>query len=249
MAKYKKEDAIEVASAISEEDTFKKRYGDLQRHLQSTVNLKDEEIQNLKKSLEKATQKEVSFPKTDEEIEEWSKKYPDVSKIVNTIAAKKAQEEKQNAIKEIGGDISDLRKMKQQLDREKAEHHLLQLHPDFESIRKDKSFHSWVSQQPKYLQDALYKNENDALAAARAIDLYKADMGMVQTKRTSSQLKKDAAKLTPQIGSAPTTRATGAFSESQIANMSSAEYEKNESKIMQSIQNNSFVYDVSGAAR
>ena len=74
MAKYKKEDAIEVASAISEEDTFKKRYGDLQRHLQNTVNLKDEEIQNLKKSLEKATQKEVSFPKTDEEIEEWSKK-------------------------------------------------------------------------------------------------------------------------------------------------------------------------------
>jgi predicted house-cleaning NTP pyrophosphatase (Maf/HAM1 superfamily) len=31
-------------------------------------------------------------PKSDEDIEEWAKQYPDVAGIVETIAAKKAQE-------------------------------------------------------------------------------------------------------------------------------------------------------------
>ena len=35
---------------------------------------------------------QIKFPKTDEEIEEWSKKYPDVANIVDTIARKRASE-------------------------------------------------------------------------------------------------------------------------------------------------------------
>ena len=35
----------------------------------------------------------MKLPKSEEEIEEWTKEYPDVAGIVETIATKKAQEQ------------------------------------------------------------------------------------------------------------------------------------------------------------
>ena len=43
--------------------------------------------------LDSATKKEMKLPKSDEDIEEWSKNYPDVAAIVETIAMKKASEQ------------------------------------------------------------------------------------------------------------------------------------------------------------
>ena len=39
------------------------------------------------------TKKEIKLPKTEAEIEEWAKEYPDVAGIVETIAIKKAKEQ------------------------------------------------------------------------------------------------------------------------------------------------------------
>ena len=78
------EPKIETVGA--EEKIFKKRYGDLRRHTQHLLQQKDQEIANVKQQLETAAKGQIRFPKTDEEIEEWSKKYP----IVDTIVAKRA---------------------------------------------------------------------------------------------------------------------------------------------------------------
>ena len=75
--------------------------------------------------------------------------------------------------------------------KEKAEAALMQMHPDFDEIRDSDDFHNWADEQPKWVQDALYDNDNDARSAARAIDLYKADMGISKSKPTKD---KDAAK-------------------------------------------------------
>ena len=48
----------------------------------------------------------------------------------------------------------------------------MRLHPDFDDIRDSDEFHEWAESQPKWVQDALYENDNDARSAARAIDLY-----------------------------------------------------------------------------
>ena len=64
------------------------------------------------------------------------------------------------------------------LGRDLAELELLILHPDFVEIRQDNAFHDWVSTQAKWVQDALYENEDDANLAARAIDLYKEEKGI-----------------------------------------------------------------------
>ena len=76
-----------------EDESFKKRYGDLRRHMQKTTEAKDKELADLKKQLAAATKKEMKLPKTDEEIDAWASEFPDVAKIVETIAMKKALEQ------------------------------------------------------------------------------------------------------------------------------------------------------------
>ena len=88
----------------AEERTFKKRYGDLRRHSQEKEKQFQKQLDDLKSQLEKATKKEIKLPKTEAEIEEWAKEYPDVAGIVETIAIKKAKEQSdalEKRIKEI----------------------------------------------------------------------------------------------------------------------------------------------------
>lgn len=224
-----------------EDSSFKKRYGDLRRHMQQSMQQKDREMEELKEQLAQATRKQLKFPKTEAEVNEWVKKYPDVAAIVDTIAQKRAME----ALQVGEQKMSKLKDLEKRLEREKAEQELLKLHPDFLEIRSDKAFHAWVSEQPSWVQDALYKNETDARAAGRAIDLYKADTGK-RTRKTSNDAAKAVGRTTT---SAAPTGGKMRFSESQIAKMSSREYEANEEAIAESIRSGSFEYDLSGAAR
>ncbi len=77
----------------AEEKTFKKRYSDLRRHQQKQAEEFKTELAELKAQLSAATQKEMQLPKSDEDIEQWAKDYPDVAAIVETIAMKKAREQ------------------------------------------------------------------------------------------------------------------------------------------------------------
>ena len=77
----------------AEERTFKKRYGDLRRHSQEKEKEYQKKLQDLESQLATATKKEMKLPKSDEDIEAWAKEYPDVAKIVETIAIKKAREQ------------------------------------------------------------------------------------------------------------------------------------------------------------
>ena len=238
------EDSVEPTSA--EEQSFKKRYGDLRRHMQKATEDKDVEIKKLQEQLSIATKKEIKLPKTDDEIDAWAKEYPDVAKIVETIAIKKAAEQN----KDIEERLNALSEKERLTSRERAEMELLQIHPDFVEIRDNPDFHAWAEEQPEYIQAALYENEDDPRAAARAIDLYKADMGVSKKKKTS---KKDAAKAVTTKGSVTTPDSAlsdaDTILESDVAKMSAIEYEQNEETIRKAIQSGKFVYDVSGAAR
>ena len=240
------ENTQEVEPEGAEEQSFKKRYGDLRRHMQKTTEDKDKEIKKLQEQLSIATKKEIKLPKTDEEIETWAKEYPDVAKIVETIAIKKAAEQN----KDIEERLNALSEKERLTSRERAEMELLQIHPDFVEIRDNPDFHAWAEEQPEYIQAALYENEDDPRAAARAIDLYKADMGVSKKKKTS---KKDAAKAVTTKGSVTTPDSAlsdaDTILESDVAKMSAIEYEKNEDIIHKAIKSGKFVYDVSGAAR
>ena len=93
---------VEEEPASSEEKTFKKRYGDLRRHTQEKEREFQKQLEELKSQLDTATRKEMQLPKSDEDLEAWAKEYPDVAAIIETIAAKKAQEQsKENAAKPL----------------------------------------------------------------------------------------------------------------------------------------------------
>ena len=71
------EDGKEDANLSKEELTFKKRYGDLRRHLADKEKGWNDRIENLEKQLNLATKNELVLPKSEDEIDAWSKKYPD----------------------------------------------------------------------------------------------------------------------------------------------------------------------------
>ena len=235
----------EAEPANAEEKTFKKRYSDLRRHQQQQAEELKKEIESLKSQLSQAAQKEMKLPKSDEDIEQWAKDYPDVAAIVETIAMKKAREQS-TALEERMKAIDELQTS---ATKEKAEAELMRMHPDFGDIRDSDEFHEWAEEQPKWIQDALYDNNNDARSAARAIDLYKADMGIAKTKPKSN---KDAAKSvsTKDSRSKPQSdESTTYLKESTVQKMSAQEYEKRSDEIMEAIRSGKFIYDVSGSAR
>jgi len=229
----------------AEEKTFKKRYSDLRRHQQQQAEDLKKQIAELRTQLDAATKKEMKLPKSDEDIETWAKEYPDVAAIVETIAMKKASEQ----ASALEARIKAIDEMQSSATKEKAEAELMRLHPDFDEIRDSDQFHEWADQQPKWVQDALYENDNDARSAARAIDLYKADMGIGKKKPKSD---KDAAKSvsTKNSRSKPQeNEASSYLKESEVQKMSPQEYEKRSDEIMEAIRSGKFVYDVSGNAR
>lgn len=230
----------------AEEETFKKRYGDLRRHTQKIQEDFKKEIDELRAQLEQAARKEMKLPKSEDDLKAWATQYPDVYKIVETIAIKKAQEQTSG----VEERLKRVDEMERNAAREKAELELMRLHPDFDTIRDEDSFHEWAEQQPKWVQDALYNNDTDARSAARAIDLYKADMGIVKKEKKDSG--KDVARSVGTRGerTAPNGESTeGVIRESQVAKMSIKEYEARAEEIQNAMRTGKFIYDMSGSAR
>ena len=236
----------EAEPANAEEKTFKKRYSDLRRHQQKQAEELKKEIDDLKRQLSVAAQKEMRLPKSDEDIEEWAKEYPDVAAIVETIAVKKAREQA-TALEERMKVIDE---MQMSATKEKAEAELMRLHPDFGEIRDSDDFHDWAEEQPKWVQDALYENDNDARSAARAIDLYKADKGIKSEKKSKKDKGAAEAVSTKNTRSTPQADESSTYlKESQVQAMSPQEYEKRSDEIMEAIRTGKFIYDMSGSAR
>ena len=237
--------AQEAEPTTGEEKSFKKRYGDLRRHMQEKEKTWEDKFKQIETQLGDVTRKEIKLPKSDEDIDAWAAQYPDVAAIVETIAIKKAREQSEG----LESRVKEIDDMRANASREKAEVELMQVHPDFDSIRDSDDFHDWVEEQPKWVQDALYENDNDARSASRAIDLYKADKNIKQSKPASN---KDAARSINSRTSRnePDANNTdGAFKESQVAKMSPQQYEKSADAIMDAIRTGKFVYDMSGSAR
>jgi len=229
----------------AEEKSYKKRYADLRRGSQKAKADLEARINALESQLKQSTAQEIKLPKSDEDIDAWASQYPDVAAIVETIAIKKAREQQvglQDKVKEIDA-------MRESATREKAEVELLKAHPDFDEIRDSDEFHNWAEEQPKWVQDALYENDNDARSAARAIDLYKADMN-IKTKKPSGN--KDAAKSVSTRntrGQPDATSNNTKMSESRVNKMTTQQYEKHQDEIMDAIRKGEFIYDISGSAR
>jgi hypothetical protein len=184
-------------------------------------------------------------PKSDEDIEEWAKQYPDVAGIVETIAAKKAQE----MFSKADARLQELDKAQSEAERVKAENAIRKAHEDFDDLRASDDFHNWAEEQPKWVQDALYENADDPASVVRVIDLYKVDKGLTKTAKKAKA--KDAASTVTRRSktSVDVDDASDTIRESDVAKMSDKEFEARSEEINKAIRAGKFVYDVSGNAR
>ena len=123
--------------------------------------------------------------------------------------------------------------------RQSAEERLISKHPDFEDIRNSDDFHSWAKEQPKSIQDWIYKNADDADLASRALDLFKKDIGMETSNTKPSSTKPtrgSAADIVSTKTTSVETQQEKVWSEKEIAAMSIAEYDKYENAISEAWQ-------------
>jgi len=224
----------------AEEKSFKKRYGDLRRHMQQKEKEWDEKFESLQSS-----KGSVIPPKSDEDIEAWATKYPDVAGIVETIATKKAQE----MFSKADTRLKELDEAHSEANRVKSENKIRESHSDFDKLREADEFHDWADEQPKWVKDALYENADDPDSVVRVIDLYKIDNGLT-LKDKKAKKKAAASPVTKRSKTqVDVADANEMIRESDVAKMSDKEFEERADEINKAMRNGKFVYDISGNAR
>ncbi len=229
----KQEEVVEQNDTPYKKPDYKKRYDDLKRHYDSKLNefkSREEEL------LEEATKNRTDYkaPKTEEELEEFKNSYPDVYEVVETVAHMQS-ESKAKVLEER---LSKLQEREAEISQQEAEKRLKEKHPDFDDVRNSDDFHGWAKEQPKSIQDWIYKNADDADLASRAIDLFKKDIGLntPEKKKSSSKQTKSAADMVSTKTTSVEPTQEKIWSEKEIAAMSMAEFDKYESEISEAMQ-------------
>ena len=226
------EEADSFVEAKKEEThDYKKRYDDLKRHYDEKVGEFKTEIETLRKTMTQHAQempRGATPPKTAEEPEEFKQRYPDVFEVVQTVSSLQTESQ----VAQLREELGSIKEREQELEKQKAFEELLRLQPDFNDIKTDEKFLTWLEEQPTSISDGIYKNNKDARWAARVVDLYKADVGLTTKKKTKSSSAADAVTKTParQVN----TEATGdkkIWKASEIGKMKPWEFEKAEAEL------------------
>ena len=223
----------EAKEAPYKKPDYKKRYDDLKKHYDSKLNeFKSREEELLEEATKNRT--EYTAPKTEEELEQFKTQYPDVYEVVETVAHMQS-ESKAKVLEER---LSKLQQREVEISQQEAEKRLMERHPDFDDVRNSDDFHSWAKEQPKSIQDWIYKNADDADLASRAIDLFKKDIGLEtpKKKKSSSKQTKSAADMVSTKTTSVEPTQEKIWSEKEIAAMSMAEFDKYESEISEAMQ-------------
>lgn len=177
----------------AEDATFKKRYSDLRTHMNRVQAEHKRELEEVKRQLENNTRQGIKLPKSEDEINAWMQEFPDVAKIVQSIAMRAVNEKEA----EYNKRFEEVEKLKAQSAAEKAYAQLMRAHPDFDEIRAEDDFHDWVSTKSKQIRYALYEQNTDWQSAAEAISLFKLETGWGKPKKKPVD-SRDAAEGAPR---------------------------------------------------
>ena len=225
-----KNESFATTEKEGESDAYKKRYDDLKRHYDKKLDEWKSERDALE-AANKVTDTGVQMPTTPEEITEFKQKYPDVYKVVESVASMQA-EQRTGDLKEK---IDSLQQREEDLVVQNAYSELLTAHPDFQDIKTDEKFLEWLDEQPTSIANGIYKNNKDAKWASRVLDLYKIDAG-ITSKKTTSTNKQSAAEVvkSPKVREISDSNSNKKIWKMEdIARLKSWEFEKFEKEIDQ----------------
>ena len=226
----------EVPQEATEEKSsgnYKKRYDDLKKHYDSSLNnFRQREAELLQKVT--ANQPEYKAPKTAEELEQFKSEYPDVYEVVETVAHLQSEDK----VADLQQRLDAMQSREAEILKREAEKDLVAKHPDFSDIRESDEFHSWAESQPEEIKDWIYNNPDNASLASKAIDLFKFENGFQdsskETKPTSS--RKDAAEMVSTKATTVQTNEPKIWTEEEIAALSMDEFDRLEAEIDQAVR-------------
>lgn len=234
----------EEAPKTGEEKMWQKRYSDHRSFAAKKENELNAKIDALQRQLNEATGNQIKFPKSEEEVNEWAQKYPDVYDLVVTIARKNAID----VTKDLDERVAAQSQREIEEEQRRAQNKLLDAHPDFMELKESDDFQAWVEAQPTFVYNTLYESW-DADAAIRVVDLFKIDTGKKASKKPVDT-KEFATNPVP--GKSGAARPEGdtelKWTESKVAKTPWREQEKHIAEIEKAMENPAF-YDLSGGAR
>jgi len=219
-----------VESAKEPEHDYKKRYDDLKKHYDAKVEEFKSEISSLKTAVSERKvdmPRGVEAPKTLEELEAFKKKYPDVFEVVQTVSMMQSESQ----LSELREELGTIKEREKNLEKQNAYQELLGYHPDFDDLKQEEKFISWLEEQPASIADGIYKNNTDAKLAARVIDLYKADIGQTKKKSSKSASAAESVKKPAAREVATTGKDGRIWKASEIGKMKPWEFEKLEAEL------------------
>jgi Asp-tRNA(Asn)/Glu-tRNA(Gln) amidotransferase C subunit len=212
------------------EHNWKKRYDDLKT-------LRDNELgkwRNREQELideATASRPEYVAPKSIEELEQFKAQYPDVYDVVETVSHLQSEAK----VEELTSKISALETREAEVLHREAESELLNKHPDYADIRDSDEFHEWAKIQPEDIQAWVYNNPNNVGLASRAIDLFKADIGIPQKRQTRNKSRRSNSKAADMVSTKTTTvESTGQpkiWTQEEIAALPMDEFDRLEAEI------------------
>jgi hypothetical protein len=210
---------------LVQEHDFKKRYDDLKSHYDKKLN----EWKDKEKTLEEKinTSSQYTPPKSEEELEEFKERYPDVYEVVESIAHMQSNAK----VKDVEEKIKELKDKEKVLNKTNAFKQLTTFHPDFDTLKDNTNFRKWLNEQPENISDGIYKNNTDAKWAARIVDLYKADHNLQNKQKTRPNAAEAVTKT--KRGSIATDDGKRIWSVSEIAKLKPQQFVQYEKEIDQ----------------
>ena len=225
------EEAPEEDAQPRKRTNYKKRYDDLKKHYDQKLSEFKQKEQELL-AMAQSAQPRYEPPKSEEELESFKQEYPDLYNTVESVAHMQSQRQ----VADLEAQLQSMRQRESEVMRREAETTLKQRHPDFEDIRGDEEFHSWAKEQPEQIQDWVYNNPDNVALASKAIDLYKLERGITQTK--SQPRQKQQGSAADMVSTKTTNIDAGQpkiWTEREIAAMSLDQFDKYEDDIKQAM--------------
>ena len=211
---------------------YKKRYDDLKSHYDRKQNENKQKLEELEAKTRLAEKNKAMAdytpPKSDQDLEQFKKKYPDVYDVVETISQKQASKQ----VESLQEEVKTLRKREEDLVVQNAYRELVNAHQDFNELKDSQEFIDWLNTQPSSISDGVTKNSKDSKWAIRVVDLYKADNGVSKSKpnfntSAAQSVTRTKAKSVNTSGNSDKR----IWKQSEIQKMNSRTYEKFEKEI------------------
>lgn len=227
-----------------EEQTWKKRYGDLRRWESKKEKDFKNEIKELKSQLKTLGNQKLEMPdvSSEEELEAWMNEYPDFAKILRRVARQEASK----MTKEVDDAKGELSKLRREINQTSQERQLQKFHPDFNEIREDDKWYAWLDSKSKRINDAITDPDTEVEYIADIISMFKSETRWGKKKPGPKKEAPEDVTFKSGSGDEPSPEPEFLFSESQIKRMSDEDFEKNEEAIDDAMRKGLIKRDLSG---